>query len=173
MIVITHSLLQKMPQFALANSLYHGPLPDFFQDLTWEEEMVCFIYHNTAHVTQLYGSSDPSQPKMCHVNTCAHDMNVVSTASVLPQTPADIHQQTMIFSPANKLKPDQLKSMFTVRKHKVWSFLLWLKGHNCLYAELSFDKAIMDLYPENDILPCLSNRVIKDNTLDPDTVGKF
>ena len=80
-----HSLKRnKMPRFALANKLYRGTLPEHFKDLTWVEEMACAIYRNTAHITRLYGSSDPAQPTVLHGNTCAHDMNVVSTASVLP-----------------------------------------------------------------------------------------
>ena len=44
------------------------------------------------HVTRLFQSSDPSQPKVFHGNTCAHDMNVMSTASVLLRTSADINE---------------------------------------------------------------------------------
>ncbi|KAH7903416.1 hypothetical protein BJ138DRAFT_987617, partial [Hygrophoropsis aurantiaca] len=76
----------KIPHFALANKLYRGLIPDRFSDLTWVEEMVCSIYRNTAQVTRLYQSSDPSQPRVLHGNTCAHEMNIVSTATVLPRT---------------------------------------------------------------------------------------
>jgi hypothetical protein len=65
-----------MPRFALANKLYRGRLPAEFRDLTWIEERVCAIYSNTAVVTRLYQSSDPSQPTVFHGNTCAHEMNV-------------------------------------------------------------------------------------------------
>jgi hypothetical protein len=80
-----------VPRFALANYLYQGKLPDEFHDLTWVEEMVCGKYRNMAYITCIYGSSDPSQPKIFHGNTCAHEMNVISTVSVLAQTPADIN----------------------------------------------------------------------------------
>ena len=83
-----HSSLHnnKLPQFALANCLYQGILPDKFKDLMWIEEMVCTKYRNMAHITCIYQSSDPLQPKVFHGNMCAHDMNVVSTTSVLPHT---------------------------------------------------------------------------------------
>ena len=74
----------KIPRFALANNLYRGDLPDYFSDLTWVEEKVCAKYCITAHVTRLFHSNDPSQPRVFHGNTCTHDMNIVSTASVLP-----------------------------------------------------------------------------------------
>ena len=80
------SVLNKkhLPRFSLANYFYREKLPDEFHDLTWVEEMICAKYWNTAHITCIYRSSDPSQPKVFHGNTCAHEMNVLSTASVLP-----------------------------------------------------------------------------------------
>ena len=76
----------KMPHFSLADQFYCGVLPDEFQDLTWVEGMVCAIYRTSVHVTQLYELSDSKDPFVYHGNTCAHEMNVVSTASVLPHT---------------------------------------------------------------------------------------
>ena len=89
-----HSSLSKgtMPKFALANNLYRGRLPSQFHDLTWVEEMVCARYRYMAHITCLFQSHDPALPNVLHGNTCAHKMNVVSTASVLPRTPADINE---------------------------------------------------------------------------------
>ena len=40
---------------------------------------------------QLYESTNPQQPFIYHGNSCAHEVNVVSTASVLPRTPGDIN----------------------------------------------------------------------------------
>jgi hypothetical protein len=81
----------KIPQLALANHLYCGSLPDQFADLTWVEEKVCTGYCITAHVTHLFQSSDPTQPRVFHGNTCAHEMNTMSTATVLPRTPSDVN----------------------------------------------------------------------------------
>jgi len=53
--------------------------------------MVCAKYRNTAHITRLFQSTDPALPNVLHGNTCAHEMNVMSTASVLPCTPADLN----------------------------------------------------------------------------------
>ena len=80
------SVLNKkcLPHFSLANYFYRGKLPDKFCDLTWVKEMTCAKYWNTVHITCIYRSSNPSQPKVFHSNTCAHEMNVLSTASVLP-----------------------------------------------------------------------------------------
>ena len=58
----TYLSCSSMLHFALANKLYCRRLPEEFHDLMWIEEHVCTIYSNTAVVTRLYQSSDPSQP---------------------------------------------------------------------------------------------------------------
>ncbi|KAI6025288.1 hypothetical protein PISMIDRAFT_28806 [Pisolithus microcarpus 441] len=152
---------KKIPRFALANGLYRGNLPHEFCDITWVEEKICAIYCTTAHVTRIFQSSDPSQPKVFHGNSCAHDMNVVSTAGVLPRTPADVGGFiSVVFVGPGKFKLDQLGTTFQVRKAKVWAFLLWLKHHNRLYLDIPLDPRIADLYPENGILPGLCRHVI-------------
>jgi hypothetical protein len=157
----------KVPRLALANNLYRGSLPDEFKDLSWVEEMVCAKYRNTAHITRIYQSSDPSQPKVFHGNTCAHDMNVISTASVLPRTPADINGMlSVVFVGPGKLKIDQLGAMFKIRKNKVWQFLVWLTRNNKIYLDMPLDKSIMDLYPDDGPLPDLEAAIIHDNSLD-------
>jgi hypothetical protein len=80
-----------LPKYALKNDLYRGELPEEFRDLTWIEEMVCCVYRTTAHVVRLFNSSDERQPKVFHGNVCAHEMNIVDTARVLPRTPEDIN----------------------------------------------------------------------------------
>ncbi|KIO18773.1 hypothetical protein M407DRAFT_49732, partial [Tulasnella calospora MUT 4182] len=124
----------QMPRYALANALYRGHLPDEFEDLTWVEEMVCCIYRTTAHVTRLYQSSNPTDPLVFHGNTCAHDMNIVSTATVLPRTPTDIvGRLSVVFVGPRAQKSQALKALFRIRKAKVWRFLLCLKQNNALY----------------------------------------
>lgn len=81
---LTNLSTNKIPRFTLANHLYHGNLPEYFSDLTWVEEKVCARYCVTSQVMCLFHSNDPLQPHVFHGNTCTHDMNVVSTASVLP-----------------------------------------------------------------------------------------
>ena len=130
-----------MPCFALANKLYCGHLPEEFQDLTWIEERVCAKYSNTAVVTCLYQSLDPSQPAVFHGNTCAHEMNVNSTATVLPRTPPNVNGLlSVVFIGPSKFKPEYLGNMYRICKAKVWNFLQWLKVHNRLYQDTTLDE---------------------------------
>ncbi|KAG2106190.1 uncharacterized protein F5147DRAFT_761758, partial [Suillus discolor] len=168
---VSLSKLSCIPRFALANNLYRGELPSRFHGLTWVEEKICAIYCVTAHVARLFQSSDPSQPRVFHGNTCAHDMNVVSTALVLPRTPADVNGLlSVIFVGPGKFDPAKAGTVFRVRKHMIWQFLLWLKHHNRLYSIVTLDLDALSLYPEDDVLPGLSDRVVEDHKLDPNTV---
>jgi Domain of unknown function (DUF6570) len=157
----------EMPQFALANHLYRGHLPKEFQDLTWIEEMCCAIYRTTAHVTRLYESTDIKQPFVYHGNTCAHEMNVMSMASVLPRTVADINSiLTVVFIGHGKFNAKKLGNFFRVRKNKIWQFLLYLKKCNKLYSTITLDQSRILEYPDDDNLPDISESVIYDNTSD-------
>ncbi|KAG1855287.1 hypothetical protein F4604DRAFT_1590812, partial [Suillus subluteus] len=150
-----------VPRLALANNLYRGQLPVHLQDISWVEEKICAIYCVTAHVTRLFQSSDPAQPKVFHGNTCAHNMNIVSTAPVLPCMPSDINGLlSIIFVGPGKFNLNQLGMAKVVAHHRIWTFLLWLKHHNHLYSMIPLDSEVMSMYPEDDILPGLSDHVI-------------
>ena len=165
--VLGNTKSAKVPRFALANHLYRGDLPDYFADLTWVEEKVCAKYSLTVHVTRLFHSNDPAQPHIFHGNTCSHDMNVVSTASVLPRTPCDVNGFiSVVFLGPRPVKAEELGAIFRVRKHKIWAFLLWLVNHNRLYADIVLDRDILELYPNDRPLPDVTKRVIHDDESD-------
>ena len=154
----------KVPRFAWANSLYRGDLPPLFSDLTWVEENVCAKHCITAHVTRLFQSNDPAQPRVFHGNTCTHEMNIISTASVLPHTPADVNGSiSVVFLGPKHMNAEDLGTIFRVRKEKVWAFLLWLVKNNHLYADINLDKDILALYPEDGPLPGVVESVIHDH----------
>ena len=155
-----------MPRFALANRLYRGRLPQEFRDLSWIEERVCAKHLTTAIVTRLYQSSDLAQPTMFHGNTCAHEMNVVSTADVLPRAPSDVNGLlSVVFIGPFKFKPEYLGNMYRIRKQKVWGFLQWLRSHNRLYKNILLDEGIMNLYPNDGYFPGIEETVIHDDRL--------
>ena len=157
----------RVPHLSLANYFYRGVLPDEFADMTWVEEMVCTKYRNTAHVSWIYGLSDPSQPKIFHGNTCAHEMDVLSTASVLPRTVSDTNDMlTIVFVSAGKFDPNCWHQMFTICKRKVWIFLLWLTTYNRLYLDIALDSNILDTYPDHGLLPGIEHRVFENHTPD-------
>jgi hypothetical protein len=128
--------------------------------------MVCAKYRNLAHISHIYQSSDPSQPKVFHGNTCAHEINIVSTASVLPRTPADINGiLSVIFVGPGKLKLEDVRPLFLICKHKVWQFLLWLKAHNHLYTDIPLDSTILDNYPDSGVIPGIDHCIFQEHEL--------
>lgn len=125
---------------------------------------MCAKYCVTAHVTRLFQSNDPGQPRVFHGNTCTHDMNIISTASVLPRTPTDVNGLIgVVFLGPKPMNTDNLGPIFHVRKKKIWEFLLWLVNNNVLYADINLDSDILALYPEDGSLPGVVEGIIHDH----------
>ena len=129
--------------------------------------MLCAIYRSTAYVTWLYDSTESNQPRVFHGNTCAHDVNVFSTASKLPITPDDVTGLiSVVFICPGKYSKECLKQIFHVQKHKIWAFILWLKEHNYLYKDITLSKENSNCYPDSDAIPGIQHRVIHEKDID-------
>lgn len=161
-----------MPRLALNNNLYRGELPSYLQDITWVEEMACALYRTTAHVARIYGSSSDTDPLQLRGNTCAHPMNIFSNATTLPWSPTDLNDLiTIIFIGPRKLRKEDWAKLtpYFVRKAKIVALLEFLRAHNKLYMNLPpLDMGILDLYPDNDLLPGLEERIIYDHETNPE-----
>lgn len=151
----------KMPRLALANNLYRGRLPSEFEDITWVEEMVCAKHLSTALVTKLSQGHSGHHSRKLRGNTCAHEMNILSTVNKLPRAPVDVNDMLSVVFVGDCIpEGSKLQEIFFVRREKVWKFLLWLKDHNELYANMVLDYEVMTLYPERGVLPGLTERII-------------
>jgi hypothetical protein len=170
-----HSSLidHQMPKYVLANGLYQGNLPSQLANLTWVEEMVCAIFCHTAlsshcALVSICWSCSPqcfTWKYLCTWNKCG--INSI----VLPKTPADVNGTlSVIFIGPEKFRPELLKNIFYIRKHKVWQFLLWLQNHNILYSHIELDLIILEQYPEEGSLPGIIDNVIQDCKSDPSTI---
>ncbi|KAG2051315.1 hypothetical protein BDR06DRAFT_831179, partial [Suillus hirtellus] len=108
-----------------------GEFPTYFDDLTWAEEKIHAIMICSTSGCSCHGLIPP---KVFHGNICAHDMNVVSTASVLPRTPADVNGfSSIVFVGPGKFKPEQMG--LECGRIKFGHFF-WLKHHNRLYSDI-------------------------------------
>ena len=164
---------KKIPKYSLANKLYRGKLPAQFRDLTWMEEQVCAIYRTNATVTRIFCRDNPDQPRAFIGNTCAHEMNIASTMEVLPRTPADASGVlSVVFVGTSPFKLACLKTIFRVRKMKIWEFLNWLKNNNKLYCDITLDESVKDMYPDDGALPGIETRVFNSNS-DIDAMETF
>ncbi|KAH7873122.1 uncharacterized protein C8R40DRAFT_1050402, partial [Lentinula edodes] len=164
-----NSSLQRsvMPRLALNNFLYRGELIDELKNVTWVEEMACSLYHTTAHVSRIYGSSDDSDPLQLHGNVCAHPLNICSIAKRLPWSPADLNDLiTIVFVSKTKLRSQDLQKLkpYFVRRRIIRMLLSELYKHNRLYAGMNvMDNSTLSMYPENGLLPGLEERIVYDH----------
>ena len=152
----------RLPGTSLKNHLYIGDLPEDLQDVTWLEEQVCAIHRSTAFVYRLYHSESPLNPFEAKGNSCAFPQDVISTATVLPRTPADINGAlSVVFTgPKPVVSAKTLQKVFRIRKAVVLRLLSWLQSNNALYRDVPIDQNHLAMYPEDDALPGLAERVV-------------
>ncbi|EJD34424.1 hypothetical protein AURDEDRAFT_76181, partial [Auricularia subglabra TFB-10046 SS5] len=151
----------RRPRICLRNGLYRGVLPPEFQDLSWVEEQICAINVVSCKIVRLHGSSNPENPFVLYGNTCAHPLNVVETARLLPRAPCDIAGRLgVIFVGPKKYKPKALGEVFRVRRYKIIAFLRWLVANNKLYSRMPIDPSVFDQYPVDGPLPGVDDRIV-------------
>jgi len=79
---------------------------------------MCNLFEHSCGHTPL-SIIGPSQPTVFHGNTCAHEMNVSSTAAVLPLTPSNVDNfLSVIFIGSSKFKPEYLGNMHRIYARK-------------------------------------------------------
>jgi len=157
--------LARLPKYALTNKLFLGDLPERFKDVTWVEEQVCALYQSTVYVYRLYHSDDPQDPYIAKGNSCAHPQNTVSTAKILPHTPADVAGCiSVVFTASNKFVPEAaLTTIFRVRKHVIRDLLHWLHLNNPMYKDFQISESHLSIYggeEDDQALPGIRDRVI-------------
>ncbi|KAK1234937.1 hypothetical protein PQX77_001853, partial [Marasmius sp. AFHP31] len=103
-------------------------------------------------------------------NTCAHELNTISTANVLPRTPSDVRDiLSVVFIGSGSFDLSKLgeRNIFRIRRHKVMRFLLWLSHHNSAYRDVSISPENLALYPDDGTFPGLEDSVIRDEAKGP------
>ena len=161
-----------LPQHSLKNYMYVGTLPARFSDITWVEEQVCALARSTLYVYRLYGKENPQDSYFAKGNSCAHAQNTYTTASALPLLPSDINGTigVVFTSSLSRMPKDILKSVFRVRKRVIEDFLQWLVENNHLYRDVEIKQSNLDLYPDDDMLPGIDERVVVNQVANPQQV---
>ncbi|KAJ7901552.1 hypothetical protein B0H13DRAFT_1882888 [Mycena leptocephala] len=94
-------------------------------------------------------------------------MNIVNTATELPQTPQDINGSISVVSIGpKKFKADAINKLFRIRRDTVWAFLCWLKftAQNPLYVDIPLSEENLLQYSEaTTVLPGINDRIIHDD----------
>ena len=97
----------------------------------------------------------------------------MSTASVLPRTPADVNDAiSVVFIGSQQFNPAHLYHLFCVRKSKICRFLAFLKRHNHLYSDIDIDVSCLELFPDDGPLPGVHDHVIHHHVEDSHPILK-
>ena len=91
-----------------------------------------------------------------HVVTLPH--NVQNIANILPRCPEDL--PFVVFSVRGQNNED---TSFKVRRSRVHSALIWLKGNNVLYQNITIDLARVNVLPSDGFLN-IPHNFVDDNT---------
>lgn len=178
---------ERLPKYALANSLYLGPVPPELQGLTPVEESIIARCRARCLVVQLGFDSedrDPNNPdtsSKSHYHQRAIKGNVVVfpqhpefLSNVMPPPVQDIVDHVCIVFVGSKLpEPDWfLKKAhpLLVRRDRVHAALRWLKMNNCLYSNLIIDSHNLSQLPnDGSLLPYTYELVTEDSRRDVTT----
>ncbi len=117
---------------------------------------------STCHVTCLFNTGS-DQPHAFHGNTCAHNLNFVLTATVLPRVPADIKGMLSVIFIGSRQPLKESEDSVPHKKRQAWEFLTWLAENNPLYTKIKLSEAHLRLY-KNDEIPDMEEHVMECKT---------
>lgn len=160
----------RLPKFALANSLYLGHVPPELQGLTAVEESIIARCRARCLVVQLgFDTEDTNQSKHPGESdkSLYHQRAIKGNVVVFPQHPEflsnvmpppvdDIISHVCILFVGSKM-PDQewLQNKarpLLVRRDRIYRALKWLKKHNCLYSDIVIDHNNLAQLPSDGTL---------------------
>ncbi|CAF3987609.1 unnamed protein product, partial [Rotaria magnacalcarata] len=150
----------KIPPFALNNSIWVGDVPQELQELTLSEQKLIALYRHSSCVIKL--CSITRDPSLAHTalkgNVITFPQNVSEITKSLPLSSDELSQFIKIIFVGKSLpKKDQLRSILTVRREIIRKALIWLCKNNIFYKCIHIDHFLIDTLPINDIPDCLWN----------------
>jgi hypothetical protein len=135
-----------IPDNALSNGTWIGPVPSELQDLTFLEKILiqrtrtnrCFVRVSTG-----------SKKMISHA--IAFDSPVAKIYSKLPPPVSDIDDILVVLftGPCEPTEKDWKRSPVLIRRQKVLTALKWLQINNSLYHDIVIDREALSSYPEN------------------------
>ena len=143
-----------MPQFALANDLWAGPVPLELQDLTEAERI--FISRGFTF-TQLHTIPAKDAPEHRQKRQQGHTVSFPqNSAQLLNMLPLDVDRAreflTVYYTGSDRRVVRQAKQ-YVVRRTEVEAALRWLKVHNIIYVDML---STTSCSPSCPMMPCRS-----------------
>jgi hypothetical protein len=152
----------KVPRLSLANNLWIGDVPYELTALTIPEQLLIARYYPRCYVFKLYPrggcqlSPDQMQRGM-KGNVSLYELNTSDVVrmlegQIMPNPASTLASVLAItFVGSMSLPKDWLKSTFRVRRRRVYEALIWLKGNNSLYGDISIEEQRLQMIPEDGI----------------------
>ena len=151
---------RKTPPLALANGMWVGPIPRELAILTLPERILVGRYFPAAFIVKLYPKQKGAKHwptsglnSAVHGNVSTYKLNTddivdMIDADVMPP-PASILASTIgvsIVGPKN-IPERTMPGFLRVRRERIRAALVWLKGHNPLYARIVISQHNLDGLP--------------------------
>ena len=146
---------------SLANDLWVGPVVDVLESLTLPEQLLIAQLYPRAFVYKLYPKRHSGDPSTLQrgikgtVSTYKADVEGAISmikGDLMPRPPAVLAELVSVtFVSKGQLKKKWFKGLFTVRRSKVHSALIWLKANNPHYKNVSISEETLSTLPEDDV----------------------
>jgi len=154
----------ELPELALANDLWVGPVPPCLEILTLPEQMLIARHYTRVYVFKMYpkrggGTWLPSDQRQRGMkgNVVSFRWNTNRVVDMLEGKIAPRQLKTLAsviavsFIGSGKLPERWLRATFRVRRQRVLDALLWLKQNNPLYHDIEIDMDRINQLPEDDV----------------------
>ncbi|KAF7315758.1 ATP-dependent DNA helicase [Mycena indigotica] len=176
------------PKLAVANNMWIGNVPFQLEILTLPEQLLIALYFPAAYIMKVYpakiryrasaSKTDGMEPIAINeklrgnVSTfrlpTAQIVNMAA-GQIVPRPSlilASLIGVTFVGVDRKALALPSLKTMFRVRRHRVWEALLWLKQNNSIYRDVTIDSSAIERLPEDDIPLEITENVRYSNDVD-------
>ncbi|XP_028419285.1 uncharacterized protein LOC114545138 [Dendronephthya gigantea] len=146
---------KKSPKnFSTGNDMDPGTVPEQLRGLTQVEEM---LISRVCPIMQVYRKHGGQRGYKGHVLNLPQDIQ-----SFLNRLPAQVADLPVMI--VRRQGADETHKDFTVRRHKVFEAISWLKTNNPFFKDIEIDRDIIQRLPENGV-PEELRYIIDDNEL--------
>lgn len=152
---------KKIPQFALANDLLIGEVPECLKGLNLVEESCIGLRKGKCYIIRLNGDSNvlnsPISQRGLRGHVIIYPKKLGCMANVLPPPMEDVVTPIcVVFVGSSQPTKEWLLNCakpLVIRREKVRNALVWLKANNPLYKDICIDHDRLDTFEHEFVTP--------------------